>query len=188
MGLIIIFIVEYDKVYKGLLFLFYNFKMVSNEKSLSESVSRGKYIGEKLEKNYFAFLIKEEIGDGPFDLVAPNSDWNGQTGHAQAEDAKEVVDKVLSFGGSRISLWKEPTGVLYITTATHDAPLGFAIEIKQIPETVKIVVKNIQYFEISIPGEEAEEDIQQWIDYNFDPNTAEQINDDCYEFYEIVEN
>ena len=57
---------------------------------------------------------------------------------------------------------------------------------KQISETVKIVVKNIQYFEINIPSEEAEEDIQQWIDCNFDPNTAEQISDDYYEFDEIV--
>ncbi len=65
--------------------------MVSNEKSLSESVSRGKYIGEKLEKNYFAFCEEKNIN--------PNYDvfLNFVTKSKYLAKNKKLKEQVISY-------------------------------------------------------------------------------------------
>lgn len=66
----------------------------------------------------------------PLVLVARSSNWRGQDGYAKCDNVEEVISKVTSFDGSYINLYRGRGGSLWFTTATHDVPTGFTIEVK----------------------------------------------------------
>ena len=66
----------------------------------------------------------------PITLEARNSNWRGQTGYAEAEDFKQLIQKVASFDSSFVELHKEDDEY-YFKVATHDVPIGFCIYITQ---------------------------------------------------------
>ena len=66
----------------------------------------------------------------PITLEASNSNWRGQTGYAEAEDFKQLIQKVESFDSSFVELHKEDDEY-YFKLATHDVPTGFCIYITQ---------------------------------------------------------
>ena len=66
----------------------------------------------------------------PVTLEARNSNWRGQTGYTEAEDFKQLIQKVASFDSSFVELHKEDDEY-YFKLATHDVPTGFCIYITQ---------------------------------------------------------
>lgn len=71
-----------------------------------------------------------EVFTYPLTLEAINSNWRGQTGYAEAEDFKQLIQKVESFDSSFVELHKEDDEY-YFKLATHDVPTGFCIYITQ---------------------------------------------------------
>ncbi len=75
--------------------------------------------------------LKQLIADTkapPYKLEAINSNWQGLTGYAEAEDLDDLVSKIFSFGNTWVVLHREGQR-LYIETASHDCPTGFRVNI-----------------------------------------------------------
>jgi len=88
--------------------------------------------GEDFELDDFIENIECELKNVEFPIVleARNSNWRGQTGHAEANTLDEMFNKLCSFGSSFIELYKD-NDEYYFKLATHDVPCGFSVYIKQ---------------------------------------------------------
>jgi hypothetical protein len=75
----------------------------------------------------FIERINEEI-EFPVNLEAAASNWQGQTGYAEADNAEQLFDKCMSFDNNTIYLRLNSDGY-YIRTGSHDVPQGFNIYI-----------------------------------------------------------
>ena len=85
------------------------------------------YMDLEYEKEYFLERVNEEI-EFPVNLEAVASNWQSQTGYAEADNDEEMFDKCMSFGNDIIYLRLNSDGY-YIRTGSHDVPQGFNIYI-----------------------------------------------------------
>lgn len=69
-----------------------------------------------------------DVKKAPYTLEAVHSNWRSQTGYTEAENVDELVSKIFSFGNTWVALHREGQQ-LYISTASHDVPTGFRINI-----------------------------------------------------------
>ena len=66
----------------------------------------------------------------PVTLQAVKSNWRGKTGYAQVESFTELISKCFSFDNDELTLkFNEETDRYCFSTASHDVPMGFVINI-----------------------------------------------------------
>jgi hypothetical protein len=67
----------------------------------------------------------------PLQLIALNSNWQGQTGYAEAESVDDIISKLGSFDSSYYELHKIGNSYEF-RLATHDVPTGFTVQIRSL--------------------------------------------------------
>ena len=65
----------------------------------------------------------------PVHLEAKRSNWMGQTGYAEANNAEDMISKCMSFNNDYLSLRFDNQDGYYFRTSSHDRPTGFNIYI-----------------------------------------------------------
>ena len=99
-------------------------------------------------REYFVDEVRAALGNRkfPLHLIAHNSNWRGQTGTAKVQDVEDMVQKCFSFDNNWLQLHKVGNK-FYFTTANHDCPTGFTIDLKAIPSAKGYKKSFINYLE-----------------------------------------
>ena len=90
---------------------------------------------EDLDSTYFSdfkYEVKKAFAKRhfPLILIARSSNWRGQDGYSKVDSIDEVLSKIFSFDNDNMKLHRTRGSALYFTTASHDVPTGFRIEVK----------------------------------------------------------
>ena len=90
---------------------------------------------EDLNSTYFSdfkYEVKKAFAKRhfPLILIARSSNWRGQDGYSKVDSIDEVLSKIFSFDNDNMKLHRTRGSALSFTTASHDVPTGFRIEVK----------------------------------------------------------